>query len=127
MTEPELRALGAAALTEEAFRLGLAPDTVYKTTCPPGQLWETTRGGLIPWRPTTNLAQADAAFRRLRARGWSTSVVWFADDRQYGSVWACCGGRAYSARWPLDVPSEAHAILLTSVLVVALGNKRTLA
>lgn len=33
--------------------------------------------GETVWRPHADLAQADAVFRSLRARGWSTSDEWY--------------------------------------------------
>ena len=123
MDEQAIRALDGAGLTRLAWTLGLAPPP------PPGlpTAWEGAeqiifvfRGPqeYIPWEPHIALPQADAVFLSLRGRGWSTSVVWWADSRQYGEAWASCSMRSHSVRWPLDVPSEEHALLLTAVLVV---------
>ena len=71
------------------------------------------------WRPHERIDQADAVFRQLRARGWTTSCCWFADDRQHGDVFAAGQGRAVGVHWPRDVPSEALALLLVACLARA--------
>ena len=111
-TEEAIRLLDGPALTHLAFDVGLAPEGTRP--------WIDDRPFVGPefWAPHLQLRQACAAFRRLRARGWSTACTWFADDRQYGEAWASCSTRSYSARWPCDVPTEALALLLVSVLVV---------
>lgn len=118
MDEQALRSLDGHALCLRAWELGLAPDGTKHVH---GELveadWLIVPPTNYEWVPHQRIDQAQAAFNSLRARGWSTSVVWFADHRQYGEAWAACSSRAYSARWPLDVPSEAHALLLVSVLV----------
>ncbi len=107
------------ALCIRAWTLGLAPADAVR-------LWDGDQGEadhilVAPsseaWEPHKQRSQAQELFQSLREYGWSTSVVWFGDYRQYGEAWAACDGRSYSVRWPLDVPTEAHALVLVSVQV----------
>ena len=118
-TAEEIRALDGPGLTKLAWELGLAPQAVQwhdqKNGFRERLLWERE----VPWRPHVCLTQADVVFRGLRARGWTTSVAWFADDRQHGDVFAATQGRAVGVHWPRDVPTEAMALLLCAVLARA--------
>lgn len=119
-----IRTLDAEELCALAWTLDLDPrDPVGRRLygwkkCHWGEAATDACGAL--WRPHERLAEADAVFRIIRAHGWSTSCAWFADDRQYGEAWAATAGNvAHSVRWPSDVPTEAHALLLVSILCAA--------
>lgn len=108
MTQSAIRSLDGGTLRGLAYDLGLAPR------------WVTLKDGSIKhvWQPQEDLAQAEEVFRGLRARGFSTSVVWWADYRQHGEVWASTIMRSVSVQWPIQVVSESHALLLCAVLAV---------
>lgn len=122
MPTPEaIRALDGPALDFLAYTLGLAPARL-----PAGisSAWFATHA----WHPHTILRQADAVFRRLRARGWNTS-------HEYHQIAPCyipqikrggCGcvaayhpatGAHLFAQYR-DEAQEAHALLLVSVLAL---------
>jgi hypothetical protein len=72
------------------------------------------------WHPHVDITHAEALIRSLRARAWTTSVVWFADDRQYGEVWICREGRlGLHVTW--REPHEEATALLRCALLVAAG------
>ena len=114
-TPDEIRVFDGPALTKLAWRLGLAPPGAWPW---PYDVPSMGVDGAC-WEPHLALAQADAVFRCLRARGWTTSVAWFADDRQHGDVFAATQGRAVGVHWPRDVPTEALALLRCAVLARA--------
>ena len=79
----EIRTLDGRRLTELAYRLGLAPDNVM-TVWDDGTgafrgCWYANQHGdpLTPWDPATDLAQADAVFRHLRARHLSCATEYW--------------------------------------------------
>mgnify|MGYP001559372596 CR=1 FL=1 len=117
LTSDAIRALDGPALTRLAWELGLAsPGYVL---IQPGEYVGVDLPHYNVWRPHVTLAQADAVFRSLREHGMTTSVVWFGDARHYGEAWVCIEGlRAVSVKWPTDVPTEAQALLLASVLAI---------
>lgn len=121
MNREMILAMDGPALVRLAWELGLAPEDVQ---WPPGCAYAYDAEEHA-WRPWSRLAQADAVFRQLRTRGWTTACTWFGDDRQYGEAWVgCAGARAYSVRWPTDAVRESMALLLVSVLAVV-GEART--
>lgn len=121
-TETDIRSMDDATLTQLAYDLGLAPASVspYGT-----DLWicEQEAG---PWEPSRNLAQAEALFRQLRARGWITrntfdpsehrgSVTVMRPDTEPGTAdlqTMCSAGYATERE-------EARALVLVSVLALA--------
>jgi hypothetical protein len=122
-TPDVIRVLDGPELTKLAFQLGLGGATrKYVGKAGTRLAAPAAEDDLLDlWEPHENLAQADAVFRSLRARGWTTSVCWFADDRQAGEVWAGTQGRrAVSVAWTGDDPAaEARALLLCTCLAVA--------
>ena len=114
-TPDEIRQMDGPALCVLAFALGLAPEGA--------SLGWPSAGDVCAnrdlWRPHHDIATAETVFRSLRACGWTTSVAWFADDRQHGDAFAATQGRAVGVHWPRDVPTEAMALLLVSVLAAA--------
>lgn len=63
------------ALRDLAFALGLAPAGVYLADWHGRRLY--LHDGAPHWEPQTTLAQADAVFRQLRVRGWTTAHSWY--------------------------------------------------
>ena len=114
-TPDAIRQLDGPALCLLAYELGLAPEGAWVGWPSPGDVCVDRD----LWRPQTDLDTADAVFRSLRARGWTTSCCWFADDRQHGDVFAATQGRAVGVHWPRDGPTEAMALLLCAVLAAA--------
>lgn len=121
VTPDALRAMDGSALTRLAWELGLAPESV---TTHPLDVYGSGKCYIngderAPWEPHTNLAQADAVFRSLRTRGWSTAAYWF-QAGTYGHTQAHRAGGYGSLYWGEgdDIASEPHALLLTSVLAV---------
>lgn len=128
-TTDEIRALDGAALTRLAWELHLEPHDLA------GRRyfgWETRSWGDAAidacgtiWRPHERVDQADAAFRTLRARGWRRLTQnW---DRGRGTIQAVkllstppepARWHEITVEWPRPVETEAHALLLVSVLAV---------
>ena len=92
-TQDEIRQMDGVALARLAWDLGLASEDVEPDTA--GLLyWYQDAQDQHRWKmwfPHDNLAQADAVFRQLRARGWSTFVIWALGDYggYDGEVEAC--------------------------------------
>lgn len=110
--------LDGPALSRLAWQLGLAPTEVVSI----GQhaLVMATGRHLRAWAPHWDLEAASAVFRQLRAREYTTSCVWYGDDRRYGEAWCAANGhRAWAVQWPHEASTEAFALLLVSVLAVA--------
>ena len=77
-----------------------------------------------PWEPHTNLPQADAVFRHLRAVGFETVLTFYPQMRPPMGTIQVAGypeGLLSTMQWEenLETSGEAHALLLASVLAVA--------
>lgn len=117
LTPAQIEALDGPALTRLAWELGLAPQgTESKGQRILAYLTALTQPPVI-WRPHEDVAQADAVFRGLRAHGWWTDVQGDADD---GWCRATREGVEEEQCWPsATAPTEAHALVLVSILAVA--------
>jgi hypothetical protein len=69
-SEAEIYAMDGLELTRLAWQLGLAPRHAV-VSCGVGYWVESAK---VPWEPHGTLTQADALFRSLRSRRWSTLV-----------------------------------------------------
>lgn len=123
-TEAEIRAMDGPSLTRAAGALGLAPDETRSVGQKILRYLTALSAPPIPWEPHRDIVDAEGVFRQLRARGFTTSVVWLA-EYQRGEAWASCGGNAVACvQWPRDVPTEALALLLCAVLAVGVVHPR---
>jgi hypothetical protein len=68
LTHDALCALDGPALTAVAVALGLAPEAARED-------WPGLR---LRWEPHRDRAQGDRLLRKLRARGWATTLHWYA-------------------------------------------------
>lgn len=118
-----IRALDGVALTSLAWELGLAGENIV---WPDGFPYPFHLEYETVWWPLSHLGQAYQAFCRLRDKSMTTSALWYGDHRSYGEAWVAIGGlRAVSVKWPTEVLTEAHALLLVSVLAVMEQHRQT--
>jgi len=109
----DIRAMDGTALTRLAFDLGL--HGLHGSSFTYEEVAVHTRS---PWAPHVNLAQADAVFRQLRARGWMTSILWDAADPRFSTVSAWTAQECFTERFTTTA-EEALALLRCAVLAVA--------
>ena len=130
-TPEAIRAMDGLALTRAAFQLGLAPEGT-EAYCAGQLLVYGPPGAKRDWHPHADLDQANAVFRRLRARGWrivqdSTPDLDGLQDEAGGHCLASRAVRDVHLTWwctpprpDADMePSEAMALLRVSVLAAA--------
>lgn len=126
MTADEIRALDGPGLTQLAFTLGLAPcDPVGRPyfsayTFPhSGKTIYHDAAGEV-WEPDRFLAQADAVFRQLRARGWMLCNSW-RPARCVGrqGYLEAINGLVHIGEHYTDARDEPLALLRCAVLAVA--------
>jgi hypothetical protein len=126
----EIRALDGPALTRLAWEWGMAPSDVVPVDSPvhaPMFAVKCQSPGLhtfwLPWAPSTDLAQADAVFRQLRARGWYCGTTWDPTGATTQvNVWHPSVGRQshIAVRYGWEGENhEALALLRCAVLAVA--------
>lgn len=77
----------------------------------------------VPWEPHLNVAQADAVFRQLRGRGWTTSVSWYIQMR-HGMVSVRNRAQHFEQLYGrAGDESEAMALLWCAVLAVSAAQE----
>ena len=128
----EIRTLDGRRLTELAYRLGLAPAEVMAiwedSTKEFRGCWYRNQHGepLRLWDPATDLAQADAVFRQLRARHLSCYIeYWGTTGNGKLTVYANHGGGRLLATqlWGPGVLESSEALALVRCAVLAVVSE----
>jgi hypothetical protein len=118
-SEDAIRAMDGATLTELAWALEAHP----ALRCP---LSDEGIARFLPgpWEPYQCLAQAEVVFRDLRAQGWMLSNSWrpMLPPARRGYLEAIQGLAHIGVHYGLS--TEAHALLLVSVLAHAHAARR---
>ena len=119
MTQDDIRALNGPALTRLAWELGLAPQGSKALTFFGGERSHYYTHEETLWEPCENLVQADAVFRGLRVQHWHTANAYYGDDG-FGKVSVRREQRSIAVYYNegQDSPTEAHAMLLVSVMAM---------
>ena len=124
-----IRALDDPALTALAYDLGLTWARVEPAARVPAMAsaqgwctWDPASEMYHPWDPTTQVAQAQALLRVLRAHGWHTCHTASPDGSGKIFVWRGLPDRGprYGQSYGLEgEPTEARALTLCAVLAMA--------
>lgn len=118
-SEEEIRGADGPALDRMASTLGLGPSALKHFGAT--KLYDVVAEKL--WEPHYDIAQADAVFRQLRARGWTTHLDWYATDTR-GTTVAFIATQYFECRWGLHEwdTQEALALLRCAVLAANTGE-----